>query len=64
MTWRRSGPPSAESWTRSITGTDLLSLGLTGPRIGQTLAALLDRVLEEPSLNNREALLALVRKMA
>ena len=70
-----SPPPWAESvrqirmrrdpLTRSdlaITGTDLLALGVTGPRIGETLAGLLDRVLEEPALNTRESLLALARK--
>jgi tRNA nucleotidyltransferase (CCA-adding enzyme) len=45
----------------AITGTDLLALGITGPNIGSTLTALLDRVLEEPSLNTRDALLALAR---
>jgi hypothetical protein len=35
---------------------------VTGPSIGETLAGLLDRVLEEPALNTRESLLALARK--
>jgi tRNA nucleotidyltransferase (CCA-adding enzyme) len=45
----------------AVTGSDLEALGFTGPSIGQTLARLLDRVLEEPSLNTREQLLKLVR---
>jgi tRNA nucleotidyltransferase (CCA-adding enzyme) len=48
----------------AITGTDLLALGINGPRIGMTLTALLDRVLEEPSLNSRDALLALARELS
>jgi tRNA nucleotidyltransferase (CCA-adding enzyme) len=48
----------------AIGGTDLLSLGIQGPRVGQTLGLLLDRVLEEPALNTRESLLALARAMA
>ena len=45
----------------AVTGSDLEALGFTGPSIGQTLARLLDRVLEEPSLNTREKLLNLAR---
>jgi tRNA nucleotidyltransferase (CCA-adding enzyme) len=60
---RQRGDPLIRS-DLAITGTDLQNLGATGPRIGQTLAVLLDRVLDEPSLNTREALLALAREMA
>jgi tRNA nucleotidyltransferase (CCA-adding enzyme) len=59
---RRRGDPLSRS-DLAITGTDLMGLGVTGPRIGETLATLLDRVLEEPALNTRERLLALARKM-
>jgi tRNA nucleotidyltransferase (CCA-adding enzyme) len=45
----------------AIGGSDLEALGLTGPAIGQTLADLLDRVLEDPALNSRDRLLDLVR---
>jgi tRNA nucleotidyltransferase (CCA-adding enzyme) len=48
----------------AITGSDLLALGLSGPNVGRILTNLLDRVLETPSLNTREALLALAREMA
>ncbi len=46
----------------AVTGRDLETLGLSGKRIGETLASLLDRVLEDPSLNTRERLLALARE--
>lgn len=45
----------------AVSGRDLEALGLRGPRIGETLAALLDRVLEDPAVNTRERLLALAR---
>jgi tRNA nucleotidyltransferase (CCA-adding enzyme) len=48
----------------AITGTDLMALGISGPNIGRALTALLDRVLEEPSLNTRDALLALASKLS
>jgi tRNA nucleotidyltransferase (CCA-adding enzyme) len=47
----------------ALTGADIQQLGVSGPRIGAVLAALLDRVLEDPALNTRETLLALARKM-
>lgn len=44
----------------AIDGSDLLGLGLReGPEVGQILACLLDRVVDEPALNDRETLLAL-----
>ena len=46
----------------AIGGEDLIALGLTpGPIFGQVLATALERVVEDPSLNTREALLSLVR---
>ncbi len=46
----------------AIDGGDLKGLGLpAGPRFGEILRALLDRVVEEPSLNERDQLLAIVR---
>jgi tRNA nucleotidyltransferase (CCA-adding enzyme) len=47
----------------AITGSDLQALGASGPRIGQVLAALLDRVLDDPSLNRRDSLLAMAREL-
>ena len=46
----------------AIHGDDLKELGIQGPRIGETLATLLDRVLDDPTLNTRESLLAIARK--
>jgi tRNA nucleotidyltransferase (CCA-adding enzyme) len=46
----------------AITGADLQEIGIQGPRIGETLAALLDRVLRDPALNSRESLLAIARE--
>ncbi|HEX6243815.1 MAG TPA: hypothetical protein VFZ61_23030, partial [Polyangiales bacterium] len=47
----------------AVTGNDLMrELGLApGPKLGQLLAALLDRVLEEPALNRRHELVELAR---
>ena len=44
----------------AITGDDLLAAGVPkGPAVGETLRMLLDRVLDDPSLNTREKLLQL-----
>ena len=48
----------------AISGSDLREMGMQGPRIGQVLAGLLDRVLEDPASNTRERLLALARETA
>jgi tRNA nucleotidyltransferase/poly(A) polymerase len=46
----------------AIDGTDLKRLGLKpGPEFGQILSGLLERVIEDPELNNRDKLLAVVR---
>jgi tRNA nucleotidyltransferase (CCA-adding enzyme) len=58
---RRRGDPLTRI-DLAISGTDLQQLGIQGPRIGQTLAALLERVLDEPTLNTREFLLAIARE--
>jgi tRNA nucleotidyltransferase (CCA-adding enzyme) len=46
----------------AVGGRDLESLGIRGRAVGETLAALLDRVLEDPAVNTRERLLALARE--
>lgn len=46
----------------AVTGRDLQAIGLTGPRLGEMLGLLLDRVLDDPGLNTRDALLALARE--
>jgi len=43
----------------AVDGTDLIELGYRpGPALGRTLAELLDEVVDDPSLNRRETLLA------
>jgi tRNA nucleotidyltransferase (CCA-adding enzyme) len=59
---RQRGDPLTRS-DLAISGTDLQALGASGPQIGQTLAALLERVLDEPALNTRDTLLALARNL-
>jgi tRNA nucleotidyltransferase (CCA-adding enzyme) len=47
----------------ALDGRDLIAMGLRpGPRFGEILDALLERVLEDPSLNQRERLMALVEE--
>lgn len=60
---RRRGDPLTRS-DLAIGGADLQALGVRGPRVGQILGELLDRVLDEPSLNTRENLLTFARKLA
>lgn len=49
----------------ALDGNDLMALGVPpGPRVGQVLDRLLDRVLDDPSLNSRERLAALARELA
>jgi tRNA nucleotidyltransferase (CCA-adding enzyme) len=57
---RRRGDPLTRA-DLAITGADLQELGINGPRIGETLTALLDRVLDDPTLNTRESLLSIAR---
>jgi tRNA nucleotidyltransferase (CCA-adding enzyme) len=59
---RQRGDPLDRSQL-AVNGADIQALGVSGPRIGEVLAALLDRVLERPALNTRERLLALAREM-
>jgi tRNA nucleotidyltransferase (CCA-adding enzyme) len=58
---RQRGDPLARG-DLAVTGSDLQALGAAGPRVGQVLAVLLDRVLDDPGLNRRDALLALARE--
>ena len=47
----------------AIGGDDLIALGLSpGPLFGEVLAAALERVVDDPSLNTRDRLLSLVRE--
>lgn len=47
----------------AVTGEDLMAAGVPkGPAVGQALRKLLDAVLDDPALNNREHLLSLVAR--
>lgn len=46
----------------AVKGTDLTALGLSGPAVGQTLRALLDRVIDEKLPNDRALLLTYVKE--
>jgi tRNA nucleotidyltransferase (CCA-adding enzyme) len=60
----RSRPPLSPG-DLAIDGRDLKQLGLApGPQFGEILRALLDRVIEEPGLNERKTLLRLARDLA
>jgi tRNA nucleotidyltransferase/poly(A) polymerase len=43
----------------AIDGSDLERLGITGPSVGRTLRNLLETVINDPSMNTRDALLAI-----
>jgi len=58
---RRRGDPLTRG-DLAVTGHDLTALGVTGRRVGEVLAMLLDRVLEQPGLNTRDTLLALAKE--
>ena len=47
----------------AVNGHDLMALGLSGPKIGQTMNRLLDLVLDEITENTKEALLEAAREM-
>ena len=48
----------------AIDGNDLIALGVPrGPRLGEVLDKLLDRVLDDPSLNTREQLSAVAKEL-
>jgi tRNA nucleotidyltransferase (CCA-adding enzyme) len=46
----------------AIDGKDVAALGKKGKEIGQTLDALLEMVLDEPRLNTRQTLLAMIKE--
>lgn len=45
----------------AVNGHDMMQLGLKGPMVGQALKKLLDLVIDNPELNTRDQLLAIVR---
>jgi hypothetical protein len=59
---RQRGDPVSRSQL-AIDGQDVQALGVRGPRVGEILATLLDRVLDDPSRNTRESLLAAAREL-
>jgi tRNA nucleotidyltransferase (CCA-adding enzyme) len=60
---RDRGDPTSRG-DLALTGADIQALGVSGPRVGELLGALLDRVLDDPSLNTRDRLLAVARELA
>jgi tRNA nucleotidyltransferase (CCA-adding enzyme) len=56
--------PALSARDLAIDGVDLKALGLRpGPQFGEILGILLDRVIEEPALNERDTLLRLIRDL-
>jgi tRNA nucleotidyltransferase (CCA-adding enzyme) len=53
---RQEGAPTTQS-ALSINGNDIVNLGIKGPQVGTILRQLTNDVVEDPKLNNREALL-------
>lgn len=57
----QEGPEVSPLSSLAIKGNDLLELGMSpGPKIGEILRALHEKVLDDPSLNTKEILLKLV----
>jgi tRNA nucleotidyltransferase (CCA-adding enzyme) len=56
----REGGDATDRTQLAINGHDLTNLGLQGPAIGAELQRLTELVVDDPSLNNRDALLGLV----
>lgn len=70
---RGNAPKEAVGWVENndapvkiselaVTGKDLLSVGLCGKEVGETLNALLAAVIKDPALNQRDILLAMAKK--
>jgi len=60
---RRSGSPLTLA-DLAVTGEDLLAAGIPrGPAVGRTLRSLLERVLEDPTLNTKAQLLELAASL-
>jgi tRNA nucleotidyltransferase (CCA-adding enzyme) len=56
--------PALSTRDLAIDGRDLKELGLEpGPQFGEVMRVLLDRVIEEPSLNERDTLLRMAREL-
>ncbi len=60
----KKGPNVSPLKNLAIGGQELIELGMTpGPQFGVILRALHERVLDNPELNTREALLGLVNEI-
>ncbi len=59
----KKGPNVSPLKNLAIAGADLIALGLTpGPRFGEILRALHERVLDDPELNTKDTLLNFVKE--
>lgn len=57
----QAGPPVSPLKNLAVNGNDLIEFGIPkGPRIGEILRELHEKVLDEPELNTKEKLLALI----
>jgi hypothetical protein len=58
--------PALDRFALAVDGDDLIAeLGLApGPELGRVLAALVERVIDEPALNEAPTLLLLARDLA
>ena len=57
--------PALSTGDLAIDGGDLKMLGLTpGPRFGEIMRILLERVIDDPALNEKETLTAMARELA
>jgi tRNA nucleotidyltransferase (CCA-adding enzyme) len=65
VAWIRSQPDVSPLSNLALRGGDILALNVpAGPRVGEILRALHELVLEDPTLNTRDALLREAKKMA
>ena len=61
----KKGPQVSPLKSLAVNGTDLIAAGVpAGPKMGELLRALHERVLDNPELNTKEQLLALVPEVS
>ena len=63
LQWIRENQAPASISDLKISGKDLMELGIFGREIGERLQEIFDRVLEDPSLNEKEKLMELAQKL-
>ena len=62
---KKEKSPCLSLGSLAIGGSELISLGLAeGKGVGALLSSLLDAVIEDPSLNERESLINIAKKLA